>query len=282
MADARVIEIARAKINLALHVLGRRQDGYHELDSLVAFTLLGDRLSFEPAERTSLAITGPFASELSAGPDNLVLRAAAYFAQRFPTEGVHAHITLEKHLPVASGLGGGSADAAATLRGLARLSGVVLPSREDAILARTLGADVPVCLISQSSRMTGIGEIIRPLAGYDGQPILLVNPASPVATARVFETLALQPGDKAFAGIVDASNLSETRNDLTIAACQLNPAIRDVLSEIAGVDGVRIARMSGSGATCFGLFDRADEAERASREIAARHPNWWCAATSLS
>jgi 4-diphosphocytidyl-2-C-methyl-D-erythritol kinase len=282
MPDARVIEVARAKINLALHVLGRRQDGYHELDSLVAFTLLGDRLSFEPAASTSLAITGPFAPELSSGPDNMVLRAAAYFAQCFPTKGVQARITLEKNLPVASGLGGGSADAAATLRGLARLSGVPLPTGEDALLARALGADVPVCLVSRSSRMTGIGEIIRPLAGYAGRPILLVNPSSPVSTARVFETLALKPGDKAFTEIIDPSNLAETRNDLTTAACQLNPAIREVLSEIAATNGMRIARMSGSGATCFGLFDRADEAESASREIAARHPNWWCVATSLS
>jgi 4-diphosphocytidyl-2-C-methyl-D-erythritol kinase len=282
MPDARVIEIARAKINLALHVVGRRQDGYHELDSLVVFTLLGDRLSFEPAADTSLAIVGPFASELSTEPDNMVLRAAAYFAQQFPRESKNARITLEKNLPVASGLGGGSADAAATLRGLARLSGVALPAGEDALLAHTLGADVPVCLVSQSSRMTGIGEVIQPLAGYAGRPILLVNPSSPVSTARVFETLALKPGDKAFGRIVDASNLSETRNDLTAAACQLNPAIREVLFEVAEADGVRIARMSGSGATCFGLFDRADDAERASREIAARHPSWWCAATSLS
>jgi len=277
-----VIEIARAKINLALHVLGRREDGYHELDSLVAFALLGDRLSFEPAGRTSLTITGPFASELSAGPDNMVLRAAAYFAERFPGTRANARITLEKHLPVASGLGSGSADAAAALRGLARLSGVALPASEGAVLARALGADVPVCLVSQSSRMTGMGEVIRPVAGYAGRPILLVNPLSPVSTARVFETLALKPGDKAFTGIVDVSNLPDTRNDLTDAACQLNPAIREVLSEIADADGARIARMSGSGATCFGLFDHADEAERARRTIAAAHPNWWCAATSLS
>jgi 4-diphosphocytidyl-2-C-methyl-D-erythritol kinase len=281
MAVARVIEIARAKINLALHVLGRREDGYHELDSLVAFALLGDRLNFEPAERTSLAVSGPFASELSSGPDNMVLRAAAYFAQRFPNASATVHITLEKNLPVASGLGGGSADAAATLRGLARLSGVALPASEGAVLARALGADVPVCLVSQSSRMTGIGEVIRPIAGYAGRPILLVNPLSPVSTARVFETFALKPGDRAFAGIADVSNLPDMRNDLTAAACQLNPAIREVLSEIAAADGVSIVRMSGSGATCFGLFDHPDEAERACRTIAARHPNWWSAATSL-
>lgn len=269
-------EFAPAKVNLALHVVGRRPDGYHLLDSLVVFPRIGDTVSARPADRTTLALTGPFAAGLEAEADNLVLRAARL-------SGCSAEITLDKVLPVASGIGGGSADAAATLRLLARLHDRPLPDR-DRVLA--LGADVPVCLSGRSCRMSGIGEEIRPVTLPEFW-ILLVNPRIPVSTASVFRALArtgnapLPPGLDAtdFGGLCDL--LRASRNDLEAPALAIAPPVAEVLERIGAMPGCGIARMSGSGATCFGVFARRREAEAARAAISAAEPGWWVEAAPV-
>lgn len=268
--------LAPAKVNLTLHVTGRRADGYHLLDSLVAFAGAGDRVTVAPAPAPSLRVTGPRAGSVPAGADNLVLRAAALM-------GVCATITLEKHLPAASGIGGGSSDAAATLRALARLTGRPLPE------ALTLGADLPVCLIARAARMRGIGETVEPLPSLPALDAVLVNPGLPVATPAVFARLARRDNPAMPATLPhwpDAAALigwlATQRNDLEEPAVALCPAIGTVLAALR--DGTRAAltRMSGSGATCFGLYPDAGTARAAAAEIAAQHPGWWVAATRLS
>jgi 4-diphosphocytidyl-2-C-methyl-D-erythritol kinase len=263
---------ARAKVNLALHVTGRRADGYHVLDSLVAFADFGDVLSVEASERLSLDLEGPFSRGLEAGEDNLVLRAARLFPG---ARG--ARITLDKRLPVASGIGGGSADAAAALALLADAWGQPLPPPE-AILA--LGADIPVCLDGRVLRMRGIGEDLSPVPGFPGFGAVLVNPGVSVSTPAVFKALAT-PTNPALPDLPDATGqsdwldwLDQTRNDLQPAASALVPEIGDVLG-VLEANGARIARMSGSGATCFGLFEAPAEAQAAAYGIAASHPAWW-------
>ncbi|WP_424932454.1 4-(cytidine 5'-diphospho)-2-C-methyl-D-erythritol kinase [Amaricoccus macauensis] len=264
-------EFAPAKVNLALHVTGRRADGYHLLDSLVVFPVLGDKVVAKPAPDLSLTITGPFSGGLSEEPDNLVLRAARLF------EGCGAALTLEKNLPVASGIGGGSADAAATLRLMARLHDMPLPAPE-AILA--LGADLPVCVQSRSARMSGIGEIIEPL---DLPPfwLVLVNPRLPVPTGAVFKSLASRdnpplaplPPRPDFETL--AGQLAAARNDLEPPARSVQPVISEVLAALDTQPGCRLARMSGSGATCFGLFAGETQARSAASAIARAQPGWW-------
>lgn len=269
-AASRWIEVAPAKINLALHVRGRRPDGRHDLDTLFAFCTDGDRLIAEPANDVSLTISGPFAAMLDDGSDNLVLRAArALQAEAQVTSGVSLH--LEKHLPVASGIGGGSADAAATLRILTSMW------RLDPSLAVTvapsLGSDVPACLVSMTSRGSGAGDELAIVDAEEiaGSPILLVNPLLPLATRDVFA---------AWDG-VDRGPLRswrDGRNDLEAPARQLVPAIGDILRWLSARDGVTFTRMSGSGATCFGLF-RDDESRNAA---AARcPPEWWRLSSTL-
>jgi 4-diphosphocytidyl-2-C-methyl-D-erythritol kinase len=269
-------ELAPAKVNLALHVTGRRADGYHLLDSLVAFARVGDRLEAEPAPGLSLTLAGPFSAALGAGADNSVLRAAALL--RPPGQG--AALRLVKVLPVASGLGGGTADAAAALRLLARLWDRPLP---DPASALALGADVPVCLAGRPSRMRGIGEDLTPLA-LPPFWMVLVNPGVPVPTAAVFEALALRtnpalPDPPAFA---DAAALfawlATTRNDLEPPARGLAPPIDTALAALTAQPGCALARMSGSGATCFGLFASAPPALAAMSALRAARPGWWIAA----
>ncbi|SNB51959.1 4-diphosphocytidyl-2-C-methyl-D-erythritol kinase [Arboricoccus pini] len=275
-------ETARAKINLDLHVLGRRPDGRHDLDSITVFTALGDDMTFEPAADYRLQIDGPFAPSLSPGAENLVTRAALALAasvSRAPA----VRIGLLKHLPVASGIGGGSADAAATLRGLQALWGVEAPALHD--LAQGLGADVPVCLSQRPARMEGAGERLTPIAA-PSLPIVLANPGLGVATGRVFAARrpaeggprpqATPPPDDA-AGFVRW--LQAGRNDLAAPAIRLAPAIADVLTEIQELPGCALARMSGSGATCFGLFPTPRAASAAAMRLATRHPEWWVQAT---
>ena len=274
------IEPAPAKINLALHVLGRRADGYHELDSIVAFAGIADRLTFEKADDWHLAITGPFAAELDSAPDNLVLKAARGFAEVFGAQGRY-RISLEKHLPVASGIGGGSADAAATLRALRSLSGGTIDSGKLSTLAASLGADVPVCLVGRSCRMRGIGERIDLLPDLAPMPAVLVNPRREVATAQVFAKLALRPGDKGFAGLEEGVDLASCRNDLAPPALAVAPVIGEVIAALTGQAGLRFARMSGSGATCFGVFTSSAAAEAAARDIAAANPGWWVMPTVI-
>ncbi len=279
-----IVEAARAKVNLALHVLGRRADGYHDLDSIVVFAELADRLTFTPAEDWSLDIAGPFAGDLGNGADNLVLRAARALEQMLPGIVRPARLRLDKNLPVASGIGGGSADAAAAIRGLLRLCGIVPEKIELARLAAALGADVPVCLYGKTCRMTGIGERIEPLTDVPRMPALLVNPGVAVATADVFRRLALSRGQAGFWPIARRQGdilawLAVCRNDLQPAAVTLVPAVGEVLGRLAASPGCRLARMSGSGATCFGLFEGIEAAEAAAQRMRAH--GWWAAPTML-
>jgi 4-diphosphocytidyl-2-C-methyl-D-erythritol kinase len=271
-------ELAPAKVNLALHVTGRRPDGYHLLDSLVVFPALGDRLEAEPARGLSLTIDGPFGRDLDAGPANLVLRAALAFGA-----GQGAALRLLKSLPVASGIGGGSADAAATLRLLSRLWSLPLPPAE-AVLA--LGADVPVCLAGRACRMQGIGEVLTPLA-LPPFWIVLANPGVPVATGAVFAGLAFRQnsGMGALPAFADAAALLEwlahRRNDLEAPAVALAPPVGAALAALRAQPGCRLARMSGSGATCFGVFAAEAPALAAADALRAREPAWWVAAAPV-
>ncbi len=266
---------APAKVNLALHVLGRRDDGYHLLDSLVVFAAVGDVLRAAPDGALTLAVTGPFAAALDGTGDNLVLRAARALAA---ASGVapRARLTLEKRLPVASGIGGGSADAAAALRVLARLWGVAPASAE---LALALGADVPVCLAGRAARMGGIGETLAPAPRLPECGIVLVNPGVAVATHAVFRARSggFSPPLDLPAGWEDAAamaaDLARLRNDLEAPACALEPAIGTVLAALLALPGARLARMSGSGATCFALFATAAAARAAAARVA--RPGWW-------
>lgn len=269
---------APAKINLALHVTGKRPDGYHLLDSLVAFATCGDSVIVRSSDRLSLSIEGPFAAGLLAEEDNLVLRAA-----RFLAPDRSAEITLVKRLPVASGIGGGSADAAAALRALGTLWGVPLPAAQESAV---LGADVPVCLASSFARMSGIGEEIEALGAPPDLAMVLVNPGVAVSTPTVFRGLArkdnprLSPMPSAQSGDW-MSWLTRQRNDLEAPAIAAAPVIASVLSELRSLPGCALARMSGSGATCFGLFEGTVPAD-ALAALRARHDGWWVAETRLS
>ncbi len=271
-------ETAPAKINLYLHITGRRDDGYHLLDSMVVFAVAGDVVQATEAGALSLAVTGPFGSALQAEPDNLVLRAARALAE---AAGVspRGRLTLEKHLPVASGIGGGSADAAATLRLLQRLWRCTLPTEVLQRVALQLGADVPVCLRGQPVRMGGIGEQLRPLPALPCCGLLLVNPGVAVATRDIFRarTGAFSTPATLPAGWADAAELAATlrrcSNDLEAPARRLCPVIDDVLAAIAEQPDCLLARMSGSGATCFGLFPDVASARAGAQRLV--RPGWW-------
>jgi 4-diphosphocytidyl-2-C-methyl-D-erythritol kinase len=276
---------APAKVNLYLHVLGRRADGYHSLDSLVAFVDVADTLVARPAERLRLTIVGPEGRGLGAGPDNLVLRAARLLAEESGRrEG--AAIRLDKRLPVAAGLGGGSANAAATLRLLDRLWTTRASPADLARLGARLGADVPVCLAGRATLVRGVGDRLRPSAPLPAATVVLVNPRRPLATARVFG--ACDPGPRRptrpLGPVADvrklARRLARRRNDLTGASSRLEPAVPAVLAALATA-GALLARMSGSGATCFGLFDDEHEAATAAAWMSERHGDWWVRVTRL-
>jgi len=276
---ATIVEPARAKLNLALHVRARRADGYHELETLFAFVAFGDELRVRDAAFPGFAVTGPFAGPLVAEGNNLVTRAAEAFAARFgPLPPVA--IELVKRLPVASGIGGGSADAAATLRALARRTGVTSP---DALaeIAADLGSDVPACLLGRTAIGRGRGERLEPVAGLEGAPVLLVNPGVAVATRDVFARW--DGADRGPLPVGDAAVIaSEGRNDLAAPARAVAPVIGDVLDRLAEHPGVLLARMSGSGATCFALCRDADARTRAAAAIRAAQPGWWCLETILA
>ena len=285
-ADALPISVAApAKINLYLHVTGRRADGYHLLDSLVAFAGVFDTLRMTPAEGLSLVVEGPFGDAIPSGPDNLVLKAAHLLREAAGIE--HgAEIVLEKNLPVASGIGGGSADAAATLGGLARLWGV--GGVDLAQLGLSLGADVPVCLFGKPAFMDGIGEQVTRAPTLPPAWLVLVNPGVGLSTPAVFEarrgdftSRSGRYGDAPASAEVLADLLSAGGNDLTNAARGLQPVIGDVLRALEGADDVLLARMSGSGATCFGLFKENAAAARAAAELGGNHPEWWVHAAPL-
>lgn len=283
-----MIEAAQAKINLTLHVGGRRPDGYHPLESIVVFAALGDELSASPANEFGVDISGPFSKDLLAFDidHNLVLKAARASGHP-PTQ-----FSLIKQLPIASGIGGGSADAAAALRLMQRLYGPIDKLGE---LALSLGADVPVCLAQEPAFMSGIGETIRPISGIFHifeLPAVLVNPGIAVSTGAIFDAYDVQISDRGAPDISHVSaevvdhNLIEAikrgRNDLQDIACQITPVIGTVLDQLAHQDGVCLTRMSGSGATCFAIFDQAENARKAREKIQAAYPDWWCMQTQFS
>ncbi|WP_417267996.1 4-(cytidine 5'-diphospho)-2-C-methyl-D-erythritol kinase [Celeribacter baekdonensis] len=266
---------APAKVNLALHVTGQRADGYHLLDSLVAFVDLGDQIIAEPAAQSSLTVTGPFAAGVPTDGTNLVLKAAALAGRPMA-------LTLDKHLPPASGIGGGSADAAATLRAAARLGTQSVTADQ----ALSLGADVPVCLRSKPMRMSGIGEVLSPVI-MPALHLVLVNPRVEVSTPEIFARLERKdnmpmpdklprwPDTLAF---VDW--LSTQRNDLERPAVKRVPEIAAALTALALAPKVQMVRMSGSGATCFGLFEDRLSADMAAAQMAASNPWWWVKSAS--
>ncbi len=273
-----LISRAPAKVNLTLAVLGRRADGYHELDSLVAFAGCHDTLRLEPDAPEGLTIAGPTAGKAGAGPDNLVLKAAYALRQQYP--GLRSgHFHLLKRLPVAAGIGGGSADAAAALRLLARLNGIPLEEPRLHAAAAATGADVPVCLLSRARRMRGIGHDLGPMLSIRLWAVL-VNPGVAIATADVFRALGLTPGDRRLPPH-DPGAVEIGANDLQPAALAVAPVVGEVLAALAGTRGCRVARMSGSGATCFGLFDSCAEAGAAAVAMRRAHAGGWVKPTLL-
>jgi 4-diphosphocytidyl-2-C-methyl-D-erythritol kinase len=284
-------EPAYAKVNLTLHVLGKRSDGYHELESLVAFADYGDTLSFKPGPADSLRLEGPFAEALDG--DNLVLKAK-HAVEGWLGRPIHGDFRLTKNLPVAAGLGGGSSDAAAAIRLL--LKAYSGKAQVEAFSGRSaaIGADVPVCLHHRAAWMRGLGERVTPAAFVGALPAVLVNPGVKLPTAQVFKMLgapAFKPGASNGASLADeefktpeiaARWLEQGRNDLEAPAIACEPAIKTVLETLRRQDGCLLARLSGSGPTCFGLFQSAGMAKNAADLIAVSHPAWWTIKTTLS
>ena len=276
---------APAKINLALHVTGRRSDKYHLIDTLAVFTRFGDRVTAAPAEQDRFTMTGTFAGSLPADETNLVLRALAALRRTFPDQTKQSvAITLEKNLPLASGIGGGSSDAAAGLRGLAAVWGLEIGEAELASIGLTLGADLPMCLAAKPLIAHGIGDAVSLVHGFPALGVVLVNPGRAVSTAEVFGALtdrdneALPPLPEKLDFHSLCNWLERTRNDLEPAARVIEPEIAAALAAL-GKAGAHFARMSGSGATCFGLFETGNMAKRAAAAIRIRHPGWFVAAT---
>jgi 4-diphosphocytidyl-2-C-methyl-D-erythritol kinase len=279
---------APAKVNLTLHILGRRADGYHELESLVVFADVGDRLTFTPGGALALELSGPTSQAAGSADDNLVLKAARALGER--VENLKpGRFTLDKQLPVAAGLGGGSSDAAAALRLLARANGLASDDARLYAAARATGADVPVCLDPRARMMRGVGEILSEPMALPDLPAVLINPGVAVATRDVFAALAAPalsgppPREEFFTIEADAASLvsllQARRNDLESPAVALQPVIAEVLQALRAAPGCLLARMSGSGATCFGLFGSVAAAESAAQALAAAQPSWWVRAT---
>jgi len=269
-------ETAYAKLNLALHVLGREPDGYHRLETIFAFAAEGDSLAVEASDELSLRVHGPFGAALHGEGDNLVLRAARALQERFEVPR-GAALALDKRLPVGAGIGGGSADAAAALRLLTRFWGIEADREDLLAIAGRLGADVPACLGSRICRGTGRGDVLMPFEAPElaGAPVLLVNPGVALPTAAVFGRWA-GPGSGPL-----GDHLAASANDLEAPAIALVPEIGEVLEALGGLAGVRLARMSGSGATCFALFGDEAGRDRAERSLAADRPGWWRLSTCL-
>ena len=291
-----LVDDGRAKVNLTLRVVGRRVDGYHDLESVVAFADCADRLSLTPAPELLLTTTGPLAQACGEPADNLVLKATRLLGERVPGLKVGS-FTLEKVLPVAAGIGGGSADAAAALRLLAQANGLSIDDSKLIEVARLTGADVPVCLASRACVMTGVGETLLPLA-LPKLPCVLVNPGVPVATRDVFEALGLRSGEllvgatdvfQAVAWPEEGASVEEWvealaagTNDLEAPATRIEPVIGKVISALNATNGAWLARMSGSGATCYAIYENTAEAKRAAQKIQLDHPQWWVHAGVLS
>jgi len=289
-------EQGRAKVNLSLRVIGRRVDGYHDLESVVAFADCADRLTLAPGPELSLKTMGPLAQACGDASDNLVLKAAMLLAARVPDLKVGA-FTLDKVLPVAAGIGGGSADAAAALRLLARVNDLTLDDPRLIEVALQTGADVPVCLASRACDMTGVGETLLPL-NLPKIPCVLVNPCVPVATKDVFAALGLRNGEL-LVGATDVLRgtdwpedgssvedwveaLAASSNDLEEPATRIQPVIGEVIAALSATNGAWLVRMSGSGATCFSIYENTADAGRAAEKIRFDHPGWWVHAGILS
>ena len=280
-------ELAHAKINLTLTVLGRRADGYHELESLVTFADVHDLVTLEPGAGTQVTVAGQFAGDIAG--ENLLIRTLSLVREAEPRLGLGS-ITLEKNLPVAAGLGGGSADAAALLRAIEQINPGYASSVPWLEIAAKLGADVPVCLASAPAFMCGIGERTAPITSLPQVDAVIVNPRLPLATADVFSAMSAKPAEKRerapeppvlerFGDLID---YMRTRgNDLEAPAMRLVPAIGGVMSALRGQPGCRLAAMSGSGPTCFGIFADGTQASRAAEHITAAHSAWWVQATRL-
>jgi 4-diphosphocytidyl-2-C-methyl-D-erythritol kinase len=282
---------APAKINLTLHVIGRRADGFHDIESLVAFGGICDWLGYRPGGNLELEVVGPNALEAGAVGDNLVLRAARALAARIPTLTLGG-FRLVKRLPAAAGLGGGSADAAAALRALAEENGLAIDDERVREAARETGADVPVCLSAKARMMTGIGDRLGPPVALPRTFAVLVNPRVATPTRKVFEALNLAPGSmfKPRAPGIAVSercasltleSLVSGRNDLEAGALKVAPAIAEALDTLSRLQEAKLTRMSGSGATCFALFDDRRGASRARAWISVQRPDWWVKATVL-
>jgi 4-diphosphocytidyl-2-C-methyl-D-erythritol kinase len=286
----------RAKVNLTLRVIGRRTDGYHDIESVVAFADCADRLTLTPGPELTLQMSGPLAQACGATSDNLVLKAARLLAERVPNVKA-GRFTLDKVLPVAAGIGGGSADAAAALRLLAQLNGLSLDDERLLEVALETGADVPVCLASRACDMTGVGETLLPLS-LPIIPCVMVNPCVPVATRDVFDALGLRSGEllvgatdvfrgtdwpEAGASVEDwVEVLADNTNDLEAPATRIEPVIGAVIAALNATNGAWLARMSGSGATCFAIYENTADAGRAADKIRRDHPDWWVHAGTLS
>ena len=287
---------ACAKVNLTLRVNGRRADGYHDLESVVAFADCADRLTLTPGADLNLKMTGPLAEACGDTSDNLVLKAARLLGERVPDMKAGS-FSLDKVLPVAAGIGGGSADAAAALRLLAQLNGLALDDPHIIEVARLTGADVPVCVNSRGCVMTGVGETLQPLS-LPKMPCVMVNPSVPVATSAVFKALGLRNGELRV-GVTDVllqdrwpdgeasledwvEALAASTNDLEAPALRVQPAIGEVIAALNATNGAWLARMSGSGATCFAIYENTAEAGRAAEKLRRDHPGWWVHAGTLS
>jgi 4-diphosphocytidyl-2-C-methyl-D-erythritol kinase len=296
LIEQALIEDGRAKVNLTLRVIGRRSDGYHDIESVVAFADCADHLTLTPGPELELVATGPLAQACGATSDNLVIKAARLLRERVPDLKAGC-FTLDKVLPVAAGIGGGSADAAAALRLLAQLNGLALDDRRLHEVALATGADVPVCLASRPCDMTGVGESLLPLS-LPILPCVMVNPRVPVATKDVFNALGLRNGEllvgatdvfrgtawpEAGASVEDwVEVLAASSNDLEAPAARIQPVIGKVISALSATNGAWLARMSGSGATCFAIYENTAEAGRAAEKIRQDHPEWWVHAGTLS
>jgi 4-diphosphocytidyl-2-C-methyl-D-erythritol kinase len=286
MAASASAEKAPAKVNLTLRVVGRRADGYHDIESLVAFAGVGDALSFTPGGALTLAVGGPTAPAAGDVADNLVLKAARALAGEI--EGIAlGHFALSKRLPVAAGLGGGSADAAAALRLLARANAIAADDPRLLQAARATGADVPVCLDPRPRLMRGIGDVLSAPLELPRLFAVLVNPGVAVSTREVFAALQLPPSTQTAPPATPGGSatlmaeIADGRNDLEGPAIELEPAIADVLSVLRKLPDCQLARMSGSGATCFGLFGSTAAASAAARSLRVGYPAWWVRATVL-
>jgi 4-diphosphocytidyl-2-C-methyl-D-erythritol kinase len=287
---------ARAKVNLTLRVNGRRVDGYHDLESVVAFADCADGLTLAPGPDLDLTMSGPLAQACGDTSDNLVLKAARLLAERVPDMKAGS-FSLDKALPVAAGIGGGSADAAAALRLLAQLNGLALDDPRVIEVAKLTGADVPVCVNSLGCVMSGVGETLEPLS-LPTMPCVMVNPGVPVATRDVFNALGLRNGEL-LVGATDVllqdrwpdakasleewvEALAASSNDLEAPAMRVQPVIGEVISALNATNGAWLARMSGSGATCFAIYENTAEAGRAAEQLRRDHPGWWVHAGTLS